>query len=113
MPVGWLPEVTGNSFVITPAVVIRPILSALDSVNQSTPSDPGAIPARPELAVGTIVSVMIPPGVMRPILFALASMNQVAPSGPRVICVGELLAVVVGNSKKEGPGAECAVKRGT
>jgi hypothetical protein len=69
--VGWLLAVAGNSFVIAQAVVMRPIRFAVDSVNQRAPSGPNVIPARPELAIGTVVYAITPPGVMRPILFAL------------------------------------------
>jgi len=48
MPLGKLVDVadenTGNS-VIAPEVVIRPILLAPDSANQSAPSGPAAMPA--------------------------------------------------------------------
>src|SRR5438445_4329 len=45
--------------VIEPAVVMRPILLALDSVNHNTPSGPAAMPFAPLAAVGIGYSVML------------------------------------------------------
>src|ERR1700693_1047371 len=78
---------TGNS-VITPAVVIRPILFAEISVNQRFPSDPAAIPTGKLPAVGMENSVISPAVVIRPILSSLddkKSANQRFPSGPAVM----------------------------
>ena len=75
--------------VMTPAVVIRPILEEerpeRRSVNQRLPSGPTAIASIWALAVGTANSVMTPAVVIRPILLPLYSVNQRAPSGPAVI----------------------------
>src|ERR1700758_4942394 len=74
----------GNS-VITPAVVIRPILLPAFSTNHRLPSGPAVIPSGDALAVGIGYSVIVPDVVMRPILFADRSVNQRAPSGPAAI----------------------------
>ena len=58
--------------VMTPAVVIRPILSLVCSVNQRAPSGPVVIPAGPLSAVGMVNSVMTPAVVIRPILLLAA-----------------------------------------
>src|SRR5258707_13410636 len=75
---------TGNS-VITPAVVIRPILLPTCSANHSAPSGPVVMPAGVPPAVGIGNSVITPAVVMRPILLLKASVNHSAPSGPVVI----------------------------
>ena len=80
---------TGYS-VTTPGVVMRPILLALDSVNQSAPSGPAVIPCTALSAVGTAYSVIDPPVVMLPILLPSDSVNQSAPSGPAAIPTGSL-----------------------
>ncbi len=77
--------------VISPAVVIRPIRPGLaDSVNQSAPSGPLAMPTGRELAVSPSVNTVTSPAfVMRPIPPGSAlSVNQSAPSGPAVMSVG-------------------------
>src|SRR5262245_47220355 len=74
--------------VITPAVVIRPILLVPVSVNQSAPSGPVVIATVPLLA-SKGYSVITPAVVIRPILLAV-SVNQSAPSGPAVIPEGLL-----------------------
>ena len=53
--------------VITPLVVIRPILPEPFSVNQRLPSGPAVIPQGKADAVGTANSVIDPPGVTRAI----------------------------------------------
>ena len=53
-----IPAGSANS-VITPAVVIRPILAPVYSVNQIAPSGPVTIPIGPLLAVGTVYSVKV------------------------------------------------------
>ena len=68
--------------MITPAVVIRPILLAAISVNHSAPSGPAAMPAGSLSVVGIANSVMAPAVVIRPILLPLYSVNHSAPSGP-------------------------------
>src|SRR5262249_3069366 len=88
----------GNS-VITPAVVIRPILLVSFSVNHSAPSGPVVISQVPR-PVGIGNSVITPAVVIRPILLAPFSVNHSAPSGPVVIPRGPLWAVGVVNSVK-------------
>lgn len=44
MPTGWLSWAGRENSVITPAVVIRPILSLYSSVNHRFPSEPAVIP---------------------------------------------------------------------
>ena len=84
---------TVNSLVMTPAVVIRPILLASLSANQRAPSGPAAIPVElPPL----VNSVITPAVVIRPIL--LPSVNQRAPSGPAAIHSGMLPLVGTVNS---------------
>ena len=84
--------------VITPAVVIRPILSGRNSVNQRFSSGPAAIPYGLLLAVGTGNSVMTPAVVIRPMLLPNHSVNHRFPSGPRVMADGRLFAVGMWNS---------------
>src|SRR6266853_1428943 len=74
----------GNS-VITPAVVMRPILLAFCSVNHRAPSGPVVMIWGSLLAVGIGNSVITPAVVMRPILLALCSINHSEPSGPVVM----------------------------
>ena len=57
-----------NSPVTTPAVVIRPILFALLSVNHRAPSGPVVMQQAPLFAVGMENSVTVPVVVIRPIL---------------------------------------------
>jgi hypothetical protein len=73
---------TANS-VITPAVVMRPMLLPLRSVNQRLPSAPTVIPSGKLFADGVANSVTAPANVMRPILPVPASPNRNAPSGRR------------------------------
>jgi hypothetical protein len=81
MPKGWLLDVGIGYSVITPAVVICPILLTPGSVNQSAPSGPAAMPMGPLfVAVGN--SVNTPSVVIRPILLPPDSVNQRAPSEP-------------------------------
>src|SRR5260370_14678403 len=92
----------GNS-VITPAVVMRPILPGTDSlakpsVYHSTPSDPVVINWGTLGVVGILNSVITPAVVMRPMLPVLNSVNHNAPSGPVVMTSGKLLAVGIGKS---------------
>lgn len=67
-----------------PAVVIRPILSAAGSVNQSAPSGPAAIPTGSAPAESWN-SVTAPFAAIRPIRSRAVSVNHIAPSGPAVI----------------------------
>ena len=53
-----------------PALVIRPILLVVLSVNHTAPSGPAVMPVSPLSEVGTVYSLKTPAVVMRPILFA-------------------------------------------
>ena len=82
------------NWVMTPAVVIRPILLPESSANHSAPSGPAAMPKGPLLAVGRLNSlVTTPSGVIRPILLPLYSVNHSAPSGPAAMARLEAEAV--------------------
>ena len=70
MPSGLLAVGIGNS-VMTPAVVIRPILLPLLSVNQRLPSGPAVMPRGTASGVGIGNSVTTPAVVIRPILLPL------------------------------------------
>ena len=59
--------VRSENSVITPLVVIRPILLEPFSVNQRLPSGPGAMPQGMADLVGTANSVIEPPVVIRAI----------------------------------------------
>src|SRR5260370_21471145 len=89
------PAGRGN-WLMTPAVVIRPIGSP--PVNHNAPSGPVVMPAGKVRAIGIGNSVIAPAVVMRPILLALFSVNHSAPSGPVVMPQGWLPAVGIGNS---------------
>jgi hypothetical protein len=96
-----LPLVGIENSVMTPVVVMRPILPGKpDSVNHSAPSGPAVMPDGLPRVVGIGNSVMRPAVVMRPILLATkaGSVNHKAPSGPDVMLEGRLLAVGTGNS---------------
>jgi len=67
---GKLSGVGMANSVMVPAVVIRPILLAPNSVNQRAPSGPAVMPTGKLLAVGRANSVMTPAVVIRPILLA-------------------------------------------
>jgi hypothetical protein len=56
----------GNS-LITPAIVIRPILLVFDSVNHKAPSGPATSAPRETLILGTGYSESTPLVVIRPI----------------------------------------------
>src|SRR5438105_5878894 len=74
--------------VITPLVVICPILLPSNSVNQRALLGPLVI-ARGQLPLfGSGYSVTIPLGVIFPMRFPDASVNQMFPSGPDVIPAG-------------------------
>ena len=78
--------------------MIRPILLAADSVNQSAPSGPAAMPPGLLPKVGIANSVITPAGVIRPIRFPPGSVNQRLPSAPVVIpwaALTELNSVVL------------------
>src|SRR5580698_8406933 len=70
--------------VITPAVVMRPILKGATAYH-SAPSGPTVIKVGPVSADGNLNSVMTPEVVIRPILLPTNSVNHIAPSGPAVI----------------------------
>src|SRR5258706_84009 len=89
----------GNS-VIWPEVVIRPILSMWNSVNQRLPSRPGVITKGTPLGLGIGNSVTWPEVVMRPIFLPSISVNQRFPSEPAAMLKGMLFAVGMGNSVK-------------
>ena len=84
MPQGKYEEETAYS-VITPVVVIRPMLWAALSVNHNAPSEPVAMDWGMLLAVGIAYSVIVPEVVMRPILSLPPSVNHSAPSGAVVM----------------------------
>ena len=84
--------------VMLPAVVIRPILFPLFSVNQRLLSGPTAMLAGLLAAVGIVNSLEPPAVVMRPILFVAYSVNQRLPSGPFAIPEGWLAADGIANS---------------
>ncbi len=90
--------------MITPSVVIFPILFPSVSVNQRLPSGPVAMPSGWPGAVGIGNSVITPAVVMRPILLPSCSVNQMLPSGPTVMVSGRLAAVGTGNSVKTPAG---------
>jgi hypothetical protein len=79
-----------NSLVMTPAVVMRPILLPVFSANHSAPSGPTVMPKGWLLAVGIGNSVITSAVVMRPILLPKVSVNHSAPSGPTVMPKGPL-----------------------
>src|SRR3954471_16407934 len=87
-----------NSFVTTPAVVIRPTSLDPASVNHSAPSDPAAMPDGLLPPPGTRNSVIAPPGVIRPIWSPPFSVNQTLPSGPAAMPVGWLPPPATANS---------------
>jgi len=86
--------------VMTPAVVISPILLLWDSVNHSAPFGPTVIPCGPLPAVGMENSEKTPAVVRRPILLPASSVNHIAPSGPMTGEYGWLPAVGIENSEK-------------
>jgi len=86
---GCNPDGTGNSSIVAPSVVMRPILLALRSVNQSLPSNPLAMPLGVPDIVGIGNWVMVGPlGVTRPIVLASGSVNHRLPSGPATMSNG-------------------------
>jgi hypothetical protein len=64
--------------VIAPAVVIRPILFVLDSVNQSAPSGPAVMSPANASGVGIGYSVTLPSMPRRPIALPRDSVNHSA-----------------------------------
>src|SRR5437763_1797773 len=93
----------GNS-VIAPAVVIRPILLPLSSVNQRLPSAPAGAPRTWPVAVGMGKVLTLPDVVIRPTsappLAPPAPVNHRASSGPAAISVRA--AASVENSRTSG-----------
>ena len=89
IPSGRAPPVGRENWVITPAVVIRPIalLEELRPkiVNHNAPSGPCVIPVGSWLSAGSGNSATVPPVLIRPIRFAPFSANHKLPSGPAVI----------------------------
>jgi len=76
---------TGNS-VMTPAVVMRPILLPAFSQNHSAPSAAGVIPIGRASGVGVANSTKLPSlGFIRPILDVPLSQNQRRRSGPNTM----------------------------
>src|SRR5688572_22678063 len=74
--------------VMSPLVVIRPILPP-SSTNQRWSSGPAVMPCgRLPPANGTTNSVMTPAGVIRPICAVLDSVNHRLPSGPATMSAG-------------------------
>src|SRR5258706_12994878 len=110
MPSGVLRGVGIGNSVITPAVVMRPILPGTDSlakpsVYHSAPSGPVVINWGTLGVVGILNSVIAPAVVMRPTVPVLNSVNHSAPSGPVVITLGKLLAVGIGKAVTAPAGA--------
>ena len=81
MPAAPAAAVGTLNSVMLPAVVMRPILLALGSVNQSAPSGPAVMKNGVEPAASEN-SVNVPDGVTRPILEGVCSANQTLPSEP-------------------------------
>jgi hypothetical protein len=104
--VGCLLCVRLPQLALTPyCVVMRPILSPLLSVNQTSLvwAGPAVIPngLQPNLfphVIGKGNAVELPPVVMRPMLFPKDKVNHRLPSGPAVMPIGSPLPVGVGNS---------------
>src|SRR5579863_2961315 len=90
MCIGAVPTPEVGYSVISPDVVIRPILPALYSANQSAPSGPRTIMNGWAFFVGTSNSVISPAIVIRPIRPAPSSVNQSAPSEPAATLQGPL-----------------------
>src|SRR5437016_194321 len=102
IPQGLLPVVGIRNSVTTPAVVIRPILLASNSVNQRFPSGPEVI-SKLDVVAGIENSVTAPAVVIRPILLRPNSVNQSAPSGPEAMPRGAAPNVGTGNSVSTPP----------
>lgn len=78
---------------IRPAVVMRPIRSAIISTNQTAPSGPAAIPNGPAFGVGRGYSKVEPSVEIRPMLLPRCSVNHSAPPAPAAIIAGPASAV--------------------
>jgi hypothetical protein len=96
--------------LIAPAVVIRPILLPLASVNQSAPSGPAVMLSNPLDDVGTGYSLSAPAVVIRPILLPKYSGNQSAPSGPATMLSGKAADDARGYSVKRTDCADESVR---
>src|SRR5260221_9902095 len=82
---------------MVPWGVMRPILLALYSVNQTLPSGPNVMPHGRLWRLRVLNSVMLPLGVISPIVPFFASVNQRLPCGSAAIDPGWLLGVGMGN----------------
>ena len=80
MPQGRLPLVGTGNWVITPLVVIRPILFPEDSVNQTLPSGPRVMPKGALLGAGSGNSVMVPTLAQAGEVVILHKKSSVVPS---------------------------------
>ena len=69
-------------------VVMRPILLAFSSTNQTLPSGPAVMPSGLLLVVGIPNVEKLPLGVMRPMALPSNSVNQRLPSEPAVMPSG-------------------------
>src|SRR6516225_6365760 len=89
IPQGALLEVGMGNSVTTPAVVIRPIWFAPNSVNHRLPSEPTAMLVGPLPDVMPLENMVTwPEGAIRPILLNEDSVNHRLPSGPGVMLEG-------------------------
>src|SRR5262249_25509047 len=79
--------------LIRPSGVIRPILFAPNSANQTFPSAPDVIPVGTAEGVWREYSVTTPAGVSLPMRLAPLSVNQRLPSAPSVMKFGLLPGV--------------------
>jgi hypothetical protein len=108
-PTGWVStEGIGNS-VMTPVVVILPILLPTVSANHRL-FDCAGFGSGPETmafgllpGVGIAYSVNAPATVRRPIRLPVNSVNQIAPSGPTVGSHGTLLGCGISCSASSTP----------
>ena len=93
---GLAPGVGTAYSVMTPSMVMRPILLLAFSANHMAPSGPAVIPVGAAPLVRSANSVTTPPIVIRPILLPVHSVNHMAPSGPAAIPKGRDPAVGTG-----------------
>lgn len=104
------PERPEVNSVITPSVVMRPILPLPVSVNQSAPSGPAAIALGSLPDVRPLVnSVITPSVVIRPMTAGLLPTNQRFPSGPAVMSHGSPGVRPTSNSVAKPPGDTRAI----
>ena len=78
---------TGTS-VMTPAVVMRPTIGSVPSVNHSAPSGPTTMPAGLPALEASRNSLTAPAGVTRAMPWRDESVTQRLPSGPVMISSG-------------------------